>query len=280
MRITCRTALWLAGLTLSVLAVLPPAAAQVAEAQAELVMRESGLWEQIADIGPQLKQGFEQAAQQPPPEMGEGGPDLFRRLAAATVDAFSPVMVRLTARRELAARMDPQHLQPQKAWFESPAGRRVTALEVAKSAKRGDPQARVLFGQQRLAAATPQRRASLLAFSEASRNAEASAGMLINLRIALQAGVASAVGRTDLPPLEEQRRQLEPLRQQMQASLAPMLEALAAELYEPLSDADLQAYVAFLQSAAGRQLTDAVLLALDRMVIESAEELGRLVAPR
>ncbi len=256
----------------------PPAHAQVDEARAERVMRQSGLWEQIADIGPHLKRGFEQAAQQQP--MGDQAPEVLRRLSSATDEAFGPVAVRVAARRELAARLDARHLPALSAWFDSVVGRRITQLEVAKSAEQADSERRQADGERLLAAASAERRALIDAFSEASRNAEASASGVFNLLLAMQTGMARAMGRTDLPPIDELRSQLEPRRQAMEQAMEPVMRALSAELYAPLSDADLAAYVRMLQSPAGRHLTDAVIASVNRVVSESAEEMGRLAAPR
>ncbi len=267
-----------AALAAATLAWAPAARAQVEEAQAERLMRQSGLWEQIADLGPQLKRGFEQAAQQQP--MGEGAPEALRRLSSATDEAFAAVAVRVTARRELAARLDARHLPALNAWFDSAVGRRVTQLEVASSAAPSDTERRQAEGERLLAAAGPERRALIDALGEASRNAESSASGVLNLLLALQTGLARAAGRTDLPPIDELRTQLEPRRQAMMQAMVPLMRALSAELYAPLSDADLAAYVRLLQSPAGRHLTDAVIASVNRVVTESAEELGRLAAPR
>ena len=65
---------------------LTPARAEVSESVAEQLMRDSGMWEQMADFGPQLKQGFEQSAANPPPDMGPDGAEGLRRLAALPAD--------------------------------------------------------------------------------------------------------------------------------------------------------------------------------------------------
>lgn len=259
---------------------LTPARAEVSESVAEQLMRDSGMWEQMADFGPQLKQGFEQSAANPPPDMGPDGAEGLRRLAAATEEAFSPRSVRIATRREMAQRLDPQQLGALQAWFAGPAGRRITAREVAMSAKHGDSTQRQKQGDSLLAAATPERRALLQDFMAVSRNAEAASSSMLNLILSLQSGVARAAGRADVPPLQVLRERMEPQRQQMEQQLGPLVLSLAADMYAPVSNEDLRAYVAFLGTAPGRHLTDTTLRAMDAAVAQSAEELGRMVAPR
>lgn len=269
----------LAGLLLAALWLLSPSArAQVDEAMAEQVMKASGLWEQLAELGPQLKAGFRQAASQPglPPD----APAVMERLAVVTDEAFAPVSVRLAARRELAARLDAAHLPALQAWLGSETGRRITALEVKNAASHGDPQVRQAEGERLLGAASPARRRLIEEFATVSRGAETSASALLNLFLAMQTGMARAVGRLDVPPVAELRAQAAPRLAQMAEQMAPVMLALAAELYAPLSDADLAAYVQMLKTPAGLNLTEASIAALDRVMLESAEELGRLAAPR
>ena len=135
-------------------------------------------------------------------------------------------------------------------------------------------------GERTLAAATPERRALLQSFVTVSRNAETVSSTMLNLMLSVQSGVARAMGRTDVPPLQVLRERMEPQRQQMEQQVAPLVLAMAADMYAPVSDADLRAYVDFQSSPPGRHFTDTALRALDAAVAQSAEELGRLVAPR
>lgn len=272
---------WMAGLLVaSGLLAGAPAWAEVSETVAEKLMRDSGMWDQVADLGPQLKQSFEQAAANPPAELGPGGGESLRRLAAATEEAFSAPSVRRAVRRAMAARLDPQHLPALQAWLASAVGQRITAREVAKSAERGDGAERQKQGEQTLAAAAPERRALLQRFVTVSRNAETVSSTMLNLMLSVQSGVARALGRNDVPPLQVLRERMEPQRLQMEQQVAPLVLTLAADMYAPLSDADLRAYVDFQSSPPGQHFTDTALRALDAAVAQSAEELGRLVAPR
>ncbi len=257
-----------------------PVAAQVNESVAERLMRDSGLWEQVADLGPNLKQAFLQVAENPPAGADAQGQTALRRLAAVTEEAFSPVALRLVVRRELAARLAPQHLPALDAWHTGPLGRRITALEVVKSAERDGGEARQKEAAQKWAAATPQRRALLQDFQVASRSAEAAASSMLNLMIAMQIGVVGAVGGPEMPPLQVMRQQLEPQRQKMQAEMGPVALSLSADMYASLSDADLQAYLAFQKSEAGQHMTGIVMQVLDVAVAESAEEMGRMITRR
>ena len=273
-----RAAACAAMVALSLLA--PPAGAQVSEAVAERVMRDSGLWAQLADIGPHLKQGFEDLARKPPPEIGPDGPMVLQRLATVTDDAFGPLALRLAVRREVAQRLVPAKMPALEGWLASPLGRKVTAMEVAKSAERGEEATFMQAGERQLAAASPERRSLLQVFVETSRSAEAASGAMLNLMIALQTGPARAMGRVDVPSLQAMREQMEPQRRQMQLEMAPVMLSLAADMYADLPDGELRSYLAFQASEAGRHLTDVVIRAQDAAVAQAAEELVRLVATR
>ena len=113
-----------------------------------------------------------------------------------------------------------------------------------------------------------------------SGSMQAASSSVLNLMLATQMGMARAMGRPNQRSLPSLRQQMEPERQEMQAEMQTIVLAMAADLYATLPDADLQAYLAFQQSAAGQHLTEVVIQATNAAVAEAAEELGRLVALR
>jgi hypothetical protein len=253
-------------------ALVQPAWGQVEEAVAERVMRSSGLWEQMAGLGRQVRAGFEQAVGGQPK-----GPEqaLFQRLAAAADAAFSPLAVRLVARREIAAQLDAKQVPPLLAWTESAPGRRVTALEVATATTTDDPQELIRAGQQLMDAASPARKRLLADLLEASRTTEFAARVTINMGLTLASSLAQITGRADAAALDQLRRNADAQRPALQAQLLPLLTALSAHTYRDLTDADLEGYLNVLKSPHGRHLTDVVLQAMDRVFVEGTEEMVR-----
>jgi hypothetical protein len=119
---------------LALLLVLP-ARAQVDEALAERLMRGSGLWQQLGSTAAGARAGIEAAVAG---RRSDLEPDELERLLAATDAAFAPQALRASVVRALAARLQAAHAEALNTWFDSAAGRRVTALELAATAPERD----------------------------------------------------------------------------------------------------------------------------------------------
>jgi hypothetical protein len=248
-----------------------PARAQIDEAAAEQLMRQSGLWEQLGATAAGARAGIETAARHRLTALTE---DELQRLLKATDAAFAPQTLRAAVRKALAERVPAAHLAPLQAWLETELGRRITALEVAAARPERDSERAIRAGIARLDAAPEARRKLIEQLVEASRAAESITSMTINVAVAVQRGMASVKPEGPVAPVATLRESFEAQRAQMLQAYGGMSQALFAEMYQALSDAELASYLEFLRSAAGRRFLEATMQAMEHALVEAAERLG------
>jgi nucleoside-diphosphate-sugar epimerase len=181
----------------------------------------------------------------------------------------------------LAARVPPGDLEALDAWLGGDLGRRITALEVAASRPDRDSERAIRAGIARLAAAPEARKKLIENLVESTRAAEAITHMTINVAVAVQRGMASVKPEGPVAPVATLREAFEAQRAQMQRAYGGMSQALFADMYQALSDAELAGYLEFLRGAAGRQFLEATMQAMEHALVDAAERLGaRLPAVR
>lgn len=250
------------------------ARAGVAPDVAESLMRDSGLWKSLGDVGPQASQGLEQGFAQ-----GGAGVDAAERarLLGAMTRAFSAERLRASTRTVLARGLRAEHLPALHAWYRSAAGRSFTRLEEAAS---GEDPARILpRGNDVLARASPARRSLILDLVAASRFAETMATVSIGTAVATYGALAGASGG-GAPSPADLRRQLEEQRPRMEQEFKQMGAALFAATYARASDQDLTGYLRFVRSPAGEHFTAVGIQAMEAALREAATAFGTALAGR
>lgn len=258
-------------LALALLAAAAPARAQVDEAAAERLMHRSGLWEQLGATALGARAGIEAAARHRLTALND---EQLRRLLRATDAAFAADTLRRAVRRAFAERVPAAHLPALQGWFDSDLGQRLTALEVAAVRPDRDSERALRQGITRLNAASEMRRRLIEQLVEASRAAESTTGMTINVAVAVQRGMASVKPDEPVAPVATLRAAFDAQRAQMLEAYRGMSQALFAEIYQSVSDAELARYLEFLRGAPGKQFLEATMQAMDRALGEAAERLG------
>ncbi|MCW5636526.1 MAG: hypothetical protein KIT17_24550 [Rubrivivax sp.] len=259
-------------------AALVPALAQIDEGAAERLMRASGLWDQLGNTAAGARAGIEAASRNRLTALTE---EEVQRLLKATDAAFAADRLRPSVRRAMAARVPREHLGALDGWLGSELGRRITAIEVAASRPDRDSDRVIRAGVQRLAEASEERRRLIDQLAEATRAAEATTDIIINVAVAVQRGMAGVRPEGPAPPVAVLREALAAQRAQMLQAREGMSRALFAEIYHPVPDADLASYLGFLRGEPGRRFLEATLLSMEQALVEAAERLGtRLPATR
>jgi hypothetical protein len=245
--------------------------AQVDEATAERLMRRSGLWEQLGTTAAGARAGIEAAARN---HLTPLSAEEVQGLLHATDTALAPDKLRGAVRGALMSRVPAEEVPAVESWLDSELGRRITALELAASRPDRDSERVIRSGIARLEKASPERRRLVETLVEASRSAEAITAMTINIAVAVQRGVAVMRPGTPAPPVTALREAFAGQRAQMLQAYRGMSQALFAETYEGLADAELTRYLEFLRGSAGRRFLDATLQAMEQALVDAAEELG------
>jgi phytoene dehydrogenase-like protein len=195
-------------------------------------------------------------------------------LLHATDAAFAADVLRAAVRSALAVRVPPAQVPALEGWLGSELGRRITALEVMASRPERDSERVIRSGIQRLAEASEERQRLIESLVESARAAESITDMTINVAVAVQRGMANVRPELPMPPVTSLREAFAGQRAQMLQAYRGMSQAVFADTYKGLSEAELTSYLEFLRGAAGRQFLKATMQAMEQALVQAAEKLG------
>lgn len=256
------------GLALAVVRI--PAWAGVDRPTAESLLRISGLWAQLADVAPQARADALGALRQRGAAPTQAEVD---RLSQAIASAYSAQRLRSACLGAASKKLDKVHVAALRRWYEGSPGSAIVLLEVAQSAQ--DQRVVLEQGAALLARMPSSRRRVLEEVVVATRVAELQTELAIGTSLAVVGQGARAARDPTAPSLGELKAALDAQRHQiMRAAGAQSLVAFAST-YSSLPDADLDTYVNFLKSRAGRHFVDVAIHALGAAIFGAALDFGR-----
>ena len=254
-----------------------PASAQpgVSAATAHRLMVRSGLSVQLRGLSAQMEADIAR-------NRGKVDEKLIGALLDASKLAFRPETLETDVAARLEKKMSVAQMNDALAWLESPAGRRVTRAEEAGSGvfdELGFAGSVRGLGEHRLAEARARMLSSLVTVTDAPESALAT-------QQAIALGVA--IGMDSLEPKERRlgealvRERVEQMlpAEKVKAALAQQMPMLYAYLYREVSDADLAAYLGFLESPAGKRYESAMTAAFVEGLGHASLRVGQLVGQR
>lgn len=247
--------------------------AQVSVAAAEQLLRRSGVWSQLEEFPRHFEQGMR--------EFGAGTgltAQDYERLRGAAAESFSTDKLRNGVLRSVAFNINAKDHAELLRWYGSGTGQLVTGLDISATHAVSDLNTMLAEGNAALAAAGPQRQALLQQLVQASKVAEAQVNAMIHTAVGVYRGIASVTRASNAPVPAEFQRNMERQRPQMLAAATGTNAALMAAAYATLSDQELAAYLAFLQSRAGKRWVDVANTALSNTMDQCAQDFGRRVA--
>ena len=256
----------------TLLAVATLAHAEIDRAAAESLVRKSGLWEQLSGIALQVEADMQQTLAQ-----GGTAPAATEKARVTQVirAAYAPDRLRSISTGVIAARMEPQHLNALRQWFDSPQGQALTRAEEVAVTGQADPTAALKEGVALLNAMTGERRKVLEDLLAATRAAEAMVQITISTAVAAQVGAAGTLPSGPAPSAAEIRGMLEAQRPQMLQAFKALTLASFAQVYAKIPAQQLREYLAFIRTPAGTQFNAAALEALGTALTDAAAEMGR-----
>ena len=244
-------------------------AAEVTAATAEALMRKSGVWAQLGDVASQVKAGLVQSA-----TGGALSPEESHRLNLIADAAFAPDRLREAVLQVLSRSTTVAQSANAFKWYDSAAGRQITAQEEAFSTSFNDMNQVISDGNKALAQASANRQSLLSQTVQASRMAESMATLQINTTVAVMQGLANAMPNSAMSPALQMRKALEAQRPQMVAASVGLALSMSALTYQSVSDKALAQYVKFLASKSGAALTATMEEALVASLSQAAQRLG------
>jgi len=250
----------------------PGAWAQTDPATAEMLMKKSGLWEQLASMTPQVRNGMLAAMAKAPTAPT---PAETERLSRAAEAAYAPDRLRGLARAVIAETLAKVHVPAIQAWYDTPTAAGISKLEEADSADTADMGIRMQAGNAALEAMPSTRRALLGEMVLATRSAEFLTTITVNTALATFKGATSVRPNPAAPSEEQMKAMLQAQRPQMLQAFSQVALAGFARVYAPVAMADLTLYANFLKSDAGRHFNDVTARAFEAAIVDAATELGR-----
>lgn len=247
-----------------------PAWAVTDAATAESLMRKSGMWEQLEQIAPQVRAGMVEGAARSGKRPSETESE---RLSRAVDHAYAAQRLRAACRAAISSNLDRTHVEALRRWYDSGSGRHISNLERVQSMQ--DGQAAFRRGTVLLGEMSASRRRALEELVVVSRSAELQTELTIGTALAMHQGAANASPEAARPSLGEIKAMLDQQRRGMTRAFSALALASFAVAYASLSPAELEAYLVFLKSDAGRHYNSVTMRAFGTAMLEAAVELGR-----
>ena len=241
----------------------------------EELMRKSGLWDQVAQMHSQMKRGVmlarEDARQRGSPMLDDAS---FTRLNGAIDRAFARDVLRETVALQMEELLPAADEAEVLKWLSSDLGERFTRWEVEAGAT---PEAqRETEAAKLLAALTPARRAKYVRLGQALDAGNTVVTLTIGITTAIVYGIALVTPGTDADVAANG------IRSRMEAQRGPMVRQFAerslqtyAYVYRNATDAQVEAYVRFVEAPASRRYHAAGVKALDEAISQAATMMGK-----
>jgi Uncharacterized protein conserved in bacteria (DUF2059) len=234
------------------------------------LMERSGLNTQVRNYPAVLRQNLARAQQQRP----QFSARQFQALNLMIAKAFNADRMIDTVRNHMHTRLTENDVSAVLAWLNSPLGKRITRLEEEASA----PGARTGGAGAGGAAQDDQERIERLRKLDRSVKAsEAAASSALNFQVAMLTAMTAAMAPELRPAfdavLAEARKRSEQAR--------PVLEQRAFEqlqrVYRPLSDGEIDQYIDFAESEAGKKFHTVVIQGMQEATLNASRELGTMI---
>jgi hypothetical protein len=254
-------------------------------ATTEQLMRKSGLWSALKEVGPQIQQQIQATVNQSAESRGQRVTEpMGQRLTQAAEEAYEVNALRNATLARIGLAASPAHTRTLIGWFEGPLGSKIIRYEEASGSL--DPAIAQEHGSRELEKASPKRRAQLQSIIDLTQAAELATRVAINTTIAIQVGASTSLNARAQQKGERlwTIAQLQSLRETLDRE-APAMKRAANELllanfaltYAAFNEAELQRYITFLSGPAGRHFSAVALEALDGVLTQAAVQFGRLL---
>jgi hypothetical protein len=236
---------------------------------AKRLLHNSGLAVQLKSFPRQVDQDLAQAQGRVPDE-------LLAALRTAAKESFSPAAMHDDLVRGIAARLTVSEMRKALVWLDTDTGKRMTRAEELAS-EQLTPQTLQAHAEGLKRRPLSPRRSELVAsLATATKAVESAATMMEGVALGIAVGMDSmqpAQKRLGVAALSEQLRQTMP-PDKLREALAAMTPAMYSYVYRDVSDADLEAYLAFNRSNSGVRYNEAMMGALTEALSKAALRVG------
>ena len=246
--------------------------AQVPAATAEQLMRQSGLWQQLAAMAPQVRAGMAASTAQMGAKISEAE---AARVSRAIDAAYADDRLRSAALSVITQELDARRVSRLTRWYASKLGQQIARLEERAATDVTEPGITLRDGSAALKAAPADRRAVIAELVTSTRSAEILYEITVEVSIAGLNGIASVQPEAAGLSVGQIRATLEAQRPQMLQTFTELAQASFATTYAVLPLNDLRSYLRFLQSDAGRHFNAVGARAFSAAMVQGSTEFGR-----
>jgi len=173
-------------------------------------------------------------------------------VTAAAARGFRIDIFEVPALQALAANLDLSTLNKIDAFLESDLGKRMVAADVAE-AKIGEANIDKVMNGEITAPSTPKRDALFDKLERATRSAESTVQIFLDMGQAVAVGTAVGSGLDPVAVGERARKSGEASRAGLEENMRLPMRRFMAYGYRDMSDSDLKQLLAFLESAPGKR---------------------------
>ena len=260
------------GTALVLLAMQGAAVAAIGADAAQELTKKSGLWIQLDSLGAQVRGGMSAAMAKNPGKLSDAQKT---RMLDCTQAAYAADGLRAPAVDAVAGTLQPADVAPLLAWYDSPLGHKISALEESSGAQVPDPQERLRRGAESLAGASEARKTALQSILTETHSVEIMADTLIEMALAVQQGLASADPAASGATIAELKANLTSRRPQLIQHYTQISLAAYAFTYAALSDDELAKYAVHLGTPAAKTFNDGSTRGVARALTSGSVKLGR-----
>lgn len=212
---------------------------------------------------------------------GQVDPFVAETIAGIGSRAFNPQQIRSRLAADLSEDLDTSQLETVQSWYQSDLGQRLAAAEADATApdaweaiRAAAPSLRDRFN------GTPRE-----ALFERYDRATAATSTAVETSMAVQLELAESLASlSKKDSAESVRAQIEENRPAIERQVKEQAYLVFLSMYEPFSEEDLEAYLGFLESDAGKAYTasagDAIHEAIMGPVSSVGHQLVRMLGPR
>jgi hypothetical protein len=258
----------------ALLALAPCAEARPNEALevARRLLQNSGLAVQLKSFPRQVEQDLATAQGRLPDE-------LLNALRTAAKESFSPAAMRDDLVRGIAARLTIGEMRKALVWLDTDLGRRMTRFEELAS-EQLTPESLQAYAEGMKRRPLAAKRSELIAgLAAATKAVEGTANIIEGVALGIAVGMDSmqpVQKRLGMAALSEQLRQSMP-PEKIREAVGAVTPLMYAYTYRDVSDADLEAYLAFNRSNSGVRYNDAMMGALTEALARAGLRVGAAI---
>lgn len=254
-----------------VAALLGAGSAQAAP-DAASVLEVSPIDDIVEQYPAMLSQGIREGLKQ----RGQVPPMVADTVGYVVSSSFSADKIEQQIITDLQAQLTDEQLQAVSEWYQTPVARKISSAEIAASAPEAWPQVQASAPELNRKYKGTRKAEVFDRFDRAARATESA----VDTTIAVQLGLAAAMSALSSESMhyEQLERRIENQRGMLRGVVGQQVYDSYLYTYENISAQELELYLDFLESPAGKQFSQVVTRSIQQAIMEPVESIGRQVS--